>query len=97
MVDVYANLINISRNAIRALNINNVQVGHVPRAVAAKLAPLLDQGKVTVEGTMLEGNSESSTSRAVSRMPLTAPSEQFQVFALNVSPQCPTLTKSPSL
>ena len=49
----------ISRNAIRALNINNIQVGHVPRAVAAKLAPLLDQGKVTVEGTMLEGNSES--------------------------------------
>lgn len=30
----------------------------MPRAVAAKLAPLLDQGKVTVEGTMLEGNSK---------------------------------------
>ncbi|KAF9650574.1 hypothetical protein BDM02DRAFT_3164771 [Thelephora ganbajun] len=44
------------RNAIKVLNINNTQVGHVPRNVAAKLAPLLDQGKVTVEGTMLEGN-----------------------------------------
>lgn len=48
------------RNAVRALNINNIQVGHVPRNVVSKLAPLLDQGKVTVEGTMLEGNSKSS-------------------------------------
>ena len=46
------------RNAVRVLNINNIQVGHVPRNVVAKLAPLLDQGKVTVEGTMLEGNSK---------------------------------------
>jgi SWI/SNF-related matrix-associated actin-dependent regulator of chromatin subfamily A3 len=48
------------RNAIRALNINGTQVGHIPKAVAAKLAPLLDQGKITIEGTMLEGNSKSS-------------------------------------
>lgn len=48
------------RNAVRAMNINNIQVGHVPRNVVSKLAPLLDQGKVTVEGTMLEGNSELS-------------------------------------
>ena len=49
-----------ARNAIQVLNINNIQVGHVPRNVAAKLAPLLDQGKVTVEGEMLEGNCKYS-------------------------------------
>jgi len=56
------------RNAIRVLNINNIQVGHVPKATAAKLAPLLDQGKVTIEGTMLEGNSGSSVSHSDSSM-----------------------------
>jgi SWI/SNF-related matrix-associated actin-dependent regulator of chromatin subfamily A3 len=37
-------------------NIGRTQVGHVPRAIAGKLAPLLDRNLVTVEGTMLEGN-----------------------------------------
>ncbi|KAH9892824.1 SNF2 family N-terminal domain-containing protein [Cubamyces lactineus] len=32
------------------------QVGHIPRNVAAKLAPLMDAGLVTVEGVMHEGN-----------------------------------------
>ncbi|CAL1707747.1 unnamed protein product [Somion occarium] len=44
------------RNAIKVENIGGTQVGHVPRNVAAKLAPLMDQGMVTVEGMMHEGN-----------------------------------------
>jgi hypothetical protein len=39
-------------------NIANIQVGHVPKAVAAKLSPLLDRRLVTVEGVMQEGNSK---------------------------------------
>lgn len=79
------------RNAVRVLNINNIQVGHVPRNVVTKLAPLLDQGKVTIEGTMLEGNSMFSASRPVLTVALTASSGQFQVFSLDVSPRCFTL------
>ncbi|EMD31673.1 hypothetical protein CERSUDRAFT_88802 [Gelatoporia subvermispora B] len=44
------------RNAIQVKNIGHVQVGHVPRNVAAKLAPLMDRNVVTVEGVMHEGN-----------------------------------------
>lgn len=38
------------------MNIGQVQVGHVPRNVASKLAPLLDRNIVTVEGVMKDGN-----------------------------------------
>jgi len=38
------------------MNIGHVQVGHVPRNVALKLAPLLDRNLVTVEGVMKDGN-----------------------------------------
>ncbi|KAH9941011.1 SNF2 family N-terminal domain-containing protein [Amylocystis lapponica] len=44
------------RNAIQVKNIGGTQVGHIPRQIAAKLAPLLDQNRVTVEGVMHEGN-----------------------------------------
>ncbi|OCH84706.1 hypothetical protein OBBRIDRAFT_891624 [Obba rivulosa] len=44
------------RNAIQVKNIGNVQVGHIPRNVAAKLAPLMDRNVITVEGVMHEGN-----------------------------------------
>ncbi|KIJ68013.1 hypothetical protein HYDPIDRAFT_107592 [Hydnomerulius pinastri MD-312] len=44
------------RNAIQVKNIGGIQVGHIPRNVAAKLSPLLDQKLVTVEGVMHEGN-----------------------------------------
>ncbi|KAF8893981.1 SNF2 family N-terminal domain-containing protein [Infundibulicybe gibba] len=44
------------RNAIQVKNIGNTQVGHLPRTVVSKLAPLLDQKLVTVEGIMTEGN-----------------------------------------
>lgn len=44
------------RNAIKVENISRTQVGHIPKQFAAKLAPLMDRGEVTVEGVMLEGN-----------------------------------------
>ncbi|KAG2129835.1 SNF2 family N-terminal domain-containing protein [Suillus bovinus] len=44
------------RNAIEVRNIGGTKVGHVPKAAAAKLAPLLDRGAITVEGVMHEGN-----------------------------------------
>lgn len=44
------------------MNIGQVQVGHVPRNVASKLAPLLDRNIVTVEGVMKDGNSMSCIS-----------------------------------
>ncbi|KAK0225975.1 SNF2 family N-terminal domain-containing protein [Armillaria fumosa] len=43
-------------NAVRVLNIGKVQVGHVPRAVAAKLAPLMDRRLITCEGVIHDGN-----------------------------------------
>ncbi|KAI0256048.1 SNF2 family N-terminal domain-containing protein [Lactifluus subvellereus] len=47
------------RNAIAVQNIGRTQVGHIPRQIAAKLAPLIDAGLITVEGTMNEGNLRS--------------------------------------
>ncbi|KAJ3733451.1 SNF2 family N-terminal domain-containing protein [Lentinula guzmanii] len=44
------------RNAIRVDNIGHTQVGHIPRSVAAKLAPLMDSRAITVEGVMYNGN-----------------------------------------
>ncbi|KAG6873428.1 hypothetical protein C0995_015853 [Termitomyces sp. Mi166 len=44
------------RNAIQVKNIGQVQVGHIPRGVSAKLAPLLDNHLVTVEGVINDGN-----------------------------------------
>ncbi|KAJ7178411.1 SNF2 family N-terminal domain-containing protein [Mycena crocata] len=43
-------------NAIQVKNIASAQVGHLPKTVVGKLAPLLDQGLVNVEGIMLQGN-----------------------------------------
>ncbi|OAX42534.1 hypothetical protein K503DRAFT_847742 [Rhizopogon vinicolor AM-OR11-026] len=44
------------RNAIKVMNIGGTQVGHIPRQTAAKLAPLLDRGAISLEGVMYEGN-----------------------------------------
>jgi SWI/SNF-related matrix-associated actin-dependent regulator of chromatin subfamily A3 len=44
------------RNAIAVQNIGRMQVGHVPRQTAAKLAPIIDARLVTIEGTMNESN-----------------------------------------
>ncbi|KAJ7446182.1 SNF2 family N-terminal domain-containing protein [Mycena galericulata] len=51
------------RNAIQVKNIASAQVGHLPKAVAAKLAPLLDQGLITVEGVMIQGNLAASATK----------------------------------
>lgn len=48
----------LCRNAIQVKNIGGTQVGHIPRNVASKLAPLMDNGFITVEGVMHEGNCE---------------------------------------
>ena len=45
-------------NAIQVKNIAHAQVGHIPRDIASKLAPLLDRKMITVEGVMLQGNSK---------------------------------------
>ncbi len=50
------------RNAVRVLNIGRVQVGHIPRALAAKLAPLMDRRLITCEGVIHDGNCEILTS-----------------------------------
>jgi hypothetical protein len=47
------------RNAIAVQNIGRTQVGHIPRQMAAMLAPHIDSGLITVEGTMNEGNCKS--------------------------------------
>ncbi|KAI5123845.1 hypothetical protein M0805_005664 [Coniferiporia weirii] len=44
------------RNAIQVKNIAGNQVGHIPRAIATKLSPLLDQRRITVEGIIHDGN-----------------------------------------
>lgn len=45
-----------TRNAIQVKNIGHVQVGHLPRNVASKLATLMDRQLVTVEGVVNDGN-----------------------------------------
>ncbi|KAF7315555.1 hypothetical protein MIND_00070800 [Mycena indigotica] len=44
------------RWAIQVQNIGSRQVGHLPRAVAAQLSPLLDASLVVAEGHMFDGN-----------------------------------------
>ncbi|KAJ3200332.1 hypothetical protein HDU67_002141, partial [Dinochytrium kinnereticum] len=43
------------RNAIQVLNTNEIQVGHIPRETAATLAPLMDQGKLRLDGVVRGG------------------------------------------
>lgn len=38
------------------MNMSGVQVGHIPKTVAARLAPMMDRQLVTVEGEMVQGN-----------------------------------------
>ncbi|KAG7098689.1 hypothetical protein E1B28_000603 [Marasmius oreades] len=44
------------RNAICVSNIGGSQVGHLPRDVVARLAPMLDAGKIIIEGVINDGN-----------------------------------------
>ncbi|KAK3936758.1 putative SWI/SNF-related matrix-associated actin-dependent regulator of chromatin subfamily A member 3-like 1 [Diplogelasinospora grovesii] len=39
-------------NAIRVDNVFGNQIGHIPRLVAAKLAPYIDRNEITIEGTI---------------------------------------------
>lgn len=55
---VYDLRVQFFRNALKVENISRTQVGHIPKQIAAKLAPLMDRKEVTVEGVMLEGNRE---------------------------------------
>lgn len=43
-------------NAVKVFNAAGASVGHLPRAVAAKLAPLMDRALVSVEGTVLRAS-----------------------------------------
>lgn len=56
----------IVSNAIQVKNIAGMQVGHIPRAIASKLAPLLDQHRVTVEGVIRDGNREPFVLKSMS-------------------------------
>ncbi|CAA7259081.1 unnamed protein product [Cyclocybe aegerita] len=54
------------RNAIQVKNISRVQVGHLPRNVVSKLAPMLDRRAVTVEGVINDGNLSGSRAYTLS-------------------------------
>jgi SWI/SNF-related matrix-associated actin-dependent regulator of chromatin subfamily A3 len=41
-------------NAIRVDNVQRDQIGHIPRAIAAKLAPYIDSGDLMVEGVLTD-------------------------------------------
>ncbi|TEB37905.1 HIRAN-domain-containing protein [Coprinellus micaceus] len=45
------------RNAILVKNMNRITVGYLPRGVASKLSPLMDQKQITIEGTVKRGRS----------------------------------------
>ncbi len=49
----------VNRNAIKVENIGRIQVGHISRQVAARLAPLMDRGSITLEGVVHEGKGAS--------------------------------------
>ena len=46
------------RNAIRVDNVRREQIGHIPRKVAAKLAPYIDSGDLVVSGVLI-GNRDT--------------------------------------
>ncbi|TBU43646.1 SNF2 family N-terminal domain-containing protein [Dichomitus squalens] len=68
------------RNAIQVKNIGGTQVGHIPRNIAAKLAPLLDSGSVTVEGVMHEGNLQGFTYSLDMTLKIYGPTERRNIL-----------------
>lgn len=65
------------RNAIQVKNIGHVQVGHLPRNVASKLATLMDRQLVTVEGVVNDGNLSGSRGYTLSlRLKIFGPSDK---------------------
>lgn len=61
-----------------------MQVGHIPRDMAAKLAPLMDTGLITLEGTMNQGNCESASIVFVPSV-IAFSSTQVQLLLVRVS------------
>jgi hypothetical protein len=59
-------------------------VGHIRRQIAAKLARLMDSSLITLEGTMNQGNCES-TSIVVIPFVIEFFSAQVQLFLVYVS------------
>lgn len=45
-------------NAIRVLNVQNEQIGHLPRTLAAKLAKYMDSGSLLIEATLTGSKGE---------------------------------------
>ncbi|KAJ3534925.1 hypothetical protein NMY22_g6710 [Coprinellus aureogranulatus] len=78
------------RNAIQVKNISRVQVGHIPRTVAAKLAPLMDQQLITVEGVINDGNLSGSVGYTIS---ITLKFYGHPHNRLTVLPKLPTSTR----
>ncbi|KAI0675019.1 SNF2 family N-terminal domain-containing protein [Trametes maxima] len=68
------------RNAIQVKNIGGTQVGHIPRTVASKLAPLMDAGLVTVEGIMHEGNITGFQYSLSMTLKIFGPSDKRQIL-----------------
>ncbi|CDO69292.1 hypothetical protein BN946_scf184976.g11 [Trametes cinnabarina] len=68
------------RNAIQVKNIGGTQVGHIPRNIAAKLAPLMDSGEITVEGVMHEGNLSGFAYSLSMTLKIYGPSEKRQIL-----------------
>ncbi|KAI0093185.1 SNF2 family N-terminal domain-containing protein [Irpex rosettiformis] len=68
------------RNAIKIENISRTQVGHIPREIAAKLAPLMDRREVTVEGVMLQGNITSFQYSLAMNVKIFAPSDKRAII-----------------
>ena len=72
------------RNAIAVQNIGRMQLGHIPRDMASKLAPLMDSSLITLEGTMNEGNCELTALDFVPVM-IRLFSAQVQLLVIHVS------------
>ncbi|KAL0956474.1 hypothetical protein HGRIS_002620 [Hohenbuehelia grisea] len=67
-------------NAIQVKNIGRAQVGHLPRNVAAKLAPLMDRRSITVEGVIHEGNLSGRSYSLSMSLKIYGPSDRRDVL-----------------
>jgi SWI/SNF-related matrix-associated actin-dependent regulator of chromatin subfamily A3 len=63
-------------NAIRVDSVQRDQIGHIPRQIAAKLAPFLDSGSLMVEGVLTGNKGQFDCPLAVSLYGTSAPADQ---------------------
>ncbi|KAI0743822.1 SNF2 family N-terminal domain-containing protein [Daedaleopsis nitida] len=68
------------RNAIQVKNIGGTQVGHLPRNVAVKLAPLMDSKMITVEGVMHDGNLNGFSYALAMSLKIYGPSDKREIL-----------------